>query len=342
MVHDKLGGAALALADCDAALALDPTWAKARYRRVSLRAAQQDWAGVTSDGLALLGADCELKPAELTRLAVFMEEAKAALSAEAKSLGQGTVGSGDSVGGAGDNGGFADDGGPVDSDDEDSAVGLVSTLVHKLTFSPGSSDGALGGGAAAGDSGSHPALAFAAANNSDASPLAKGAIPAGGGGAREAGLCAACGKDATSLCRRCSHTVYCSRSCQQQHWKFHKAFCAQGQPDPSPKQTPRTLRGLAGLYNAGNSCYLNSAVACLSHCYPLTRHLISGQFTAELNRANDLGESTLPSLCASRHHSEACTSRARARAQACKNESNFNPPSKTPPNGAVVQAPRAS
>jgi ubiquitin C-terminal hydrolase len=44
-----------------------------------------------------------------------------------------------------------------------------------------------------------------------------------------------------------------------------------------------------GLVNLGNSCYMNSAMACLSHVYPITRHFISGSFQAELNRSNDLG-----------------------------------------------------
>ena len=309
MAHDKLGNTGMAIADCDAALALNSSWTKARYRRMCLCAAHQEWARVSSDGEALLSADSGLKPSELTHLRALMKEAEAAQRTDAHNPGHETSSSDATISASNVT---TDESGPSDSDDDDDeqngAIGAVTTQVHKLSFSPGSADATS----------VHPAFAVAAANNnssnnSSASPRIeeeekevsnpdgdvgnsiKGSgngngSSSGSGEGPRAGLCGACGKDAKSLCKRCNHTVYCSRSCQHAHWKFHKAFCTRGAPDPSPQLTMQTRRGLVGLYNAGNSCYLNSAVACLSHCYPLTRHLISGRFTAELNRANALGE----------------------------------------------------
>ena len=70
-------------------------------------------------------------------------------------------------------------------------------------------------------------------------------------------------------------------------------YCRLGVVDPSPARSlargagPR--RGVTGLVNLGNSCYMNSAVACLSHVFPLTRHLITGKFQSEVNQSNNLG-----------------------------------------------------
>ena len=50
------------------------------------------------------------------------------------------------------------------------------------------------------------------------------------------------------------------------------------------------LRGKAGLANLGNTCFLSSAVQCLSHVQPLTRHILTNAFLRDLNTTNPLGE----------------------------------------------------
>lgn len=39
--------------------------------------------------------------------------------------------------------------------------------------------------------------------------------------------CAKCGQDAQKKCERCRRTYYCSRPCQKEDWKEHKATCVQ-------------------------------------------------------------------------------------------------------------------
>ena len=49
------------------------------------------------------------------------------------------------------------------------------------------------------------------------------------------------------------------------------------------------LPGACGLVNLGNTCYMNTAIQCLS-CAPLLRsYLLSDAYVAELNRSNPLG-----------------------------------------------------
>ncbi len=49
------------------------------------------------------------------------------------------------------------------------------------------------------------------------------------------------------------------------------------------------IPGACGLVNTGNSCYLNSAVQCLSYTPLLRAYILSGMFFPEINRGNPFG-----------------------------------------------------
>ena len=50
-----------------------------------------------------------------------------------------------------------------------------------------------------------------------------------------------------------------------------------------------STHGLCGSYNLGNTCFMNSSIACLSNCTELTCYFLSGDYKKDINRENKLG-----------------------------------------------------
>lgn len=51
----------------------------------------------------------------------------------------------------------------------------------------------------------------------------------------------------------------------------------------------KSNRGLCGSQNLGNTCFMNSAIQCVSHSLELTYFFISGDYESEINPSNKLG-----------------------------------------------------
>ncbi len=53
--------------------------------------------------------------------------------------------------------------------------------------------------------------------------------------------------------------------------------------------TEDSSHGLCGSHNLGNTCFMNSSIACLSNCTELTYYFLSGEYKKDINRENKLG-----------------------------------------------------
>ena len=129
--------------------------------------------------------------------------------------------------------------------------------------------------------------------------------------------CSICNKpikdlnDTKYMCELCSMYIFCSKECAQinnekndnpkilEHFKLHKFlsdliikpfnFEEFIKSDLNEEISKSTNKGEVGLYNLGNTCYMNCSLQCLSHTEDLIKYFLNNYFQNEINLESKFG-----------------------------------------------------
>jgi ubiquitin carboxyl-terminal hydrolase 4/11/15 len=105
-------------------------------------------------------------------------------------------------------------------------------------------------------------------------------------------LCSYCNviKELSHICT-CKRVMYCSVFCAKANDELHKADCYSSMPinEFEITETGLSKKGLVGVKNLGNSCYINTALQCLSNTYELAYYFLINLFKEHINTTNPLG-----------------------------------------------------
>lgn len=100
----------------------------------------------------------------------------------------------------------------------------------------------------------------------------------------------------TIFCK-CGNKVYCSYKCKNDDIICHEEEChfllldyfTEINENPDNQITENSLIGIKGIRNIGNTCYMNTAIQCLSNCAELRNYFLFGNPHKDINKDNILG-----------------------------------------------------
>jgi ubiquitin C-terminal hydrolase len=91
----------------------------------------------------------------------------------------------------------------------------------------------------------------------------------------------------------CKKVWYCSEKCAMEYEKVHKVICEKVKFDAveefEVEENNFSLKSNVGIRNLGNTCYINTALQCLSNTQILANYFLKNVFKVAINKENTLG-----------------------------------------------------
>jgi ubiquitin C-terminal hydrolase len=85
----------------------------------------------------------------------------------------------------------------------------------------------------------------------------------------------------------CRCLLYCSKKCSYDDFYIHIQSCEKEKLTIERSESSRF--GLVGLTNLGNTCYMNTAIQCISNCWELTNYFLRNYYQSHINTVNPIG-----------------------------------------------------
>jgi ubiquitin carboxyl-terminal hydrolase 4/11/15 len=91
----------------------------------------------------------------------------------------------------------------------------------------------------------------------------------------------------------CTQAVYCSKKCKDGDKYYHKQRCDRDAESSEEEKelvlTDKSRKGIVGLRNLGNTCFMNSGIQCITSIDVLTEYFLQDKYVAHINVDNPIG-----------------------------------------------------